>query len=925
MNALLAVTSAVTHQNPFLISIIPHHIIPFEIIDCTELCRRVGNLLRTVVLLEEPVSIRALAHLMGILEFDDILQMDNDVRSLGSVLLISESSGPNPERFSETVSTFHPSFRDFLVDPQRCSDERFFVEPARHQHKLLYRCLQLLNRNLCTDVCGIRNPGVANAALQNLPERLAQSVPEAVRYAGRFWQIHLVASGPLSESVFAALLELCTDHALQWLEVLSLLGELSSAGKHLARSIAWCQVSLYRLSCSGANWHYQSHLMNFRSMQDIFILLKDIHRVLRAYAIPITSHALQVYHSVLATGPCCKLLDRVRSGLIVAPRLMSQRASDWSPAVQVMEGHISDVSSVAYSPDGAHIVSGSDDKTVRVWDAQTGKLLAVLEGHSGSLNSVAFSPDGAHIVSGSYDKTVRVWDAQKGQELAVLQGHSSWVRSVAFSPDGAHIVSGSDDKTVWVWDAQTGKELAVLEGHSGWVQSVAFSPDGAHIVSGSNDKTVRVWDAQTGRELAVLKGHNDAVLSVAFSPDGAHIVSGSCDETVRVWDAQTGKELAVLKGHRGMVLSVAFSPDGAHIVSGSEDQTVRVWDAQTGKELAVLEGHSSWVLSVAFSPDGAHIVSVSNDKTVRVWDAQRGKELAVLQGHSGDVRSVAFSPDGAHIVSGSDDQTVRVWDAQTGKELAVLKGHSGVVLSVVFSPDGAHIVSASDDNTVRVWDAQTGKELAVLQGHSGWVQSVAFSPDGAHIVSGSNDKTVRVWDAQTGKELAVLQGHGEWVNSVAFSPDGAHIVSGSDDQTVRVWDAQTGKELAVLQGHSDAVRSVAFSPDGAHISSRDWNGRELSWNVRGTVLFPNHLRSRSWLILVQMCAALKRCRGIPLRLLALRTLAPRLSYGTKRLAGSPGKPRRALFRCRFAGSQLSVAVKNLRAMAPQPLSERHKA
>jgi hypothetical protein len=216
-----------------------------------ELCRRVSNLLRTVVLLEEPVSVRALAHHMGILEFDGIQQIDKDVRALSSVLLISDDSASDLERFSETVSAFHPSFRDFLVDPQRCSDERFLVEPAEHQHKLLYRCLQLLNRNLCTDVCGIQNPGVANAALQNLPERLAQSVPEAARYAGQFWQVHLVASGPLSESVFAALLELCTDHGLHWVEVLSLHGELSSAGKYLARSIAWCQVSMYCLSCSG--------------------------------------------------------------------------------------------------------------------------------------------------------------------------------------------------------------------------------------------------------------------------------------------------------------------------------------------------------------------------------------------------------------------------------------------------------------------------------------------------------------------------------------------------------------------------------------------------------------------------------------------------------------------------------------------------
>jgi hypothetical protein len=205
-----------------------------------ELCRRIGNLLRTVVLLEEPVSVHALAHLMGVFELDDIQQLDNDVRALGSVLLISHASGS--ERFSETVSTFHPSFRDFLGDPRRCSDAHFLVKPAEHQHELLHRCLKLLNQHLRHNICGIRSPGVANAELQYLCERLAKSVPEAVRYACKYWQVHLVASGSLSEPVSSALLELCMNHLFHWLEILSLLGEVSSAGKRLRQSIAWCQV-----------------------------------------------------------------------------------------------------------------------------------------------------------------------------------------------------------------------------------------------------------------------------------------------------------------------------------------------------------------------------------------------------------------------------------------------------------------------------------------------------------------------------------------------------------------------------------------------------------------------------------------------------------------------------------------------------------
>ena len=289
-----------------------------------------------------------------------------------------------------------------------------------------------------------------------------------------------------------------------------------------------------------------------------------------------------------------------------------------------LKGH---TNSVAYSPDGKRIVSGSSDKTLKVWDAATGQDLLTLKGHTNSVTSVCSSPDGRRIVSASADKTVKVWAARSGRELFTLKGHTLAVGSVAYSPDGKRIVSGSGDKTVKVWDAQTGQDLLTLEGHTGSVSSVAFSPGSRRIVSGSSDKTLKVWDAATGQDLLTLRSHVGHVHSVAYSPDGKRIVSASADRTLKVWDAETGQDLLTLKGHKDGVNSVAYSPDGIRIVSGSTDNTLKVWSAPLGQELRWFKGHTHNVARVAFSPDGQRVLARDTAGRVLAWDASSGQAL----------------------------------------------------------------------------------------------------------------------------------------------------------------------------------------------------------------------------------------------------------------------------------------------------------
>ena len=302
----------------------------------------------------------------------------------------------------------------------------------------------------------------------------------------------------------------------------------------------------------------------------------------------------------------------------------------------------------------------------------------IFNGHESGVNCARYSPDGRKIVSGSWDRAIKVWDANSGQEIHTLNGHTSSVSSVSFSPDGKNFASGSSDKTIKIWDTTSGKEILTLKGHSDFVFSVSFSPDGKKIVSGSWDKTIKVWDATSGKEILTLNGHLISVTSVSFSPDGKRIVSGSTDRAIKVWDATSGQEILTLRGHSDHVNCVSFSPDGKKIASGSTDKTIKVWDANSGQEILTLKGHKNSVLSVSFSPDGKRIASGSTDKTIKVWDANSGQETLTPKEHTGTVKSVSFSPNGRSIVSGSWDKTVKVWDVadESKKQTVNLENNS---------------------------------------------------------------------------------------------------------------------------------------------------------------------------------------------------------------------------------------------------------
>jgi WD40 repeat protein/class 3 adenylate cyclase/tRNA A-37 threonylcarbamoyl transferase component Bud32 len=511
----------------------------------------------------------------------------------------------------------------------------------------------------------------------------------------------------------------------------------------------------------------------------------------------------------------------------------------------IFQGHTDKIYRAVFSPDGRRVLTASSDNTARLWEADGGKLLATFQGHTGRVQSAVFSPDGRRVLTGSGDNTARLWEAESGELLTTFQGHTGTVYSAVFSPDGLRVLTASGDSTARLWEAGSGKLLASFQGHTGEVYSAIFSSDGLRMVTASEDKSARLWAVENGELLAILQGHTATVSSAVFSPDGRRVLTASWDATARLWDADSGRPLAVFQGRDGMVYSAVFSPDGLRVLTASADTTARLWDAENRKLLVTFQGGDS-VFSAVFSPDGRRILTASADKSARLWAAESGKLLAAFQGHTGGVLSAVFSPDERRVLTTSEDRSARLWAAESGKLLAIFQGRRGWFPHAVFSPDGRRVLTASEDENARLWTAQSGKLLTTFQGHTGEVQTAVFSPDGLKVLTASDDRSARLWEAESGKLLTTFQGHTDVVYSAVFSADGLRVLTASKDKSARLWEADSGKPLVTFEGHNTPVYSAIFSPDGRRVLTASADSTARLWEAGSGKLLTTFPGRNGW-------------------------------------------------------------------------------
>ncbi|KAJ7507233.1 WD40-repeat-containing domain protein [Mycena galericulata] len=671
----------------------------------------------TLVLLRDALSLSALSAFTHI-ALDDV---SFTLTYLQSIIIVP----PSPE---QPPQIYHPSFRDFLTIPGRCSEPRYAIQLPTMEKRLTLRSLDLLlNGHLRRDMLGLGQFSLVNEGIIDLEGLLQSAFPKEIQYACLYWSSHLLGVESDDSDVNSALYDFASTYMLFWFEAMSLLKQTSRAISAMRDAHEWTKNS---------------------SHPQLRTLMYDGYRFALSHQATIAAGALQVYNSALPFTPQDTLLYKIYAHEAAqSVYVLHGVLARWSPCLSSLRGDHGSISSVAYSHDGSlfalgyssefvtvraassgvllstfeyptpqevmslvflpgdkYIVAATNTGLVSQWTILTASIVRSYEGHRSAATCVAVTATTpTQMASASLDATIRLWNVTTGKCTSVLSCHGSAVRAVAYIPDGTRLLSGSDDGIVRIWDASDYRELRNVSAHESGIGALAISPNGSTYCTGATDCLVKIFSMDSDAPTFTLTGHTEKIICLTYTDNGAALLSvGDHERHSRLWDTSTG----VLKRLcRGKISQAAFSPDGERLVTSSTDGICRISAARDASPIDDPTNHYDWVVTIVFSQDGKLLASGgnNNDKRVKIWDAMAGTEKHTLHGHGWDIYALAFSNDGSMLASGSGDTTVCVWDVASGTLLSYLAPHDNYILRVHFSENDRNVNSSTPDSTY-TWD-----------------------------------------------------------------------------------------------------------------------------------------------------------------------------------------------------------------------------
>lgn len=502
----------------------------------------------------------------------------------------------------------------------------------------------------------------------------------------------------------------------------------------------------------------------------------------------------------------------------------------------VASGHALSVNAVALSPDETTLASGSDDRTIKLWDMKTGFEIRTLCKDMYVIHTLAFSPDGSMLASGGDD--IRLWNAKSGNTLRQIN-ITPFCHSLAFSPDGSMLAAACGDYAISIWNPASGAIIRTLRSHTGFINQIAFSPDGTLLASASDDKTVIIWDVRHGAVIKILKEHSSTVNAVAFSADGAWLASGSMDQTVRIWETHSGKCKKTFKNHTYGASTVTFIPDSDLLLVGSgrrlmlgEKTKIYCWDIKKEKLLYSWDAHVNMITALRLNQNSSILISSGRDAAIRFWDRVAGKLIWSFTSYSRSVYSSDVSVD--DVLAMTSDKRVLLWDMKTGVHIKRTEECDQWLRSVRFQPSGRRI-GGNAGKKIYVWNTGEDNPFRILEPAETMTdafRSFAFHPLGAKLAAGSTTGKICVWDIAANSQIIRFDASSSPITSLCYTGGGEMLLAASF-KNITFHDTLTGKwkRFSHDAPHAGEVNSMVISHDGKMIVSAGDDGHVKLWDI----------------------------------------------------------------------------------------------